>query len=130
MIFGLKEGVDAKDLQVIHPALLILLTRTILYCQEHKLPCTITSLINDRKGVKATSRTHESGRAFDLSIKSWPNIHLHRFPFLMNIQYADIGAISSRDGIPRAVVYGDDNHKDHMHIQVRPDAAWNRFIKE
>lgn len=130
MIYTLKRGVDSKDLQMIQPALWILLTRTFLYCAEYELPCRITSLINDRKGVKATSRTHESGRAVDISVRGWSETHKYRFQYVMNQEYSDIAAISASDHKPRAVVLHDSGRGPHLHIQVRPNAKWHKFIKE
>lgn len=129
MIYKLKKGVKSKDLQLIEPALWILLTRTFLYCSEHKLPCTITSLINDRGKIKSKSQTHQTGRAFDLSSKDWPEFYIHNFQHVMNTQYSEIAAISATDMKPRAAVYHDAGYGSHFHIQVKPNANWKRFIK-
>ena len=123
-----KEDVEARDLEMVHPALWILLLRTILYCAEFQIPCRVTSLISDRKNVKSTSRTHEEGRAFDISIDSWSEFHVHRFLFLMNSDYRDIAAISASDGNPRAAVYHNyQNQGKHIHLQVRRDAPVFKF---
>jgi hypothetical protein len=128
--FDLKKGVNINDLQHICPALHILLTRTILYSQEYKLPCVITSLIGDRDNIKTSSKTHAEGRAFDISVNGWTDQHVHRFCFIICRDYEDIGAISSEDMKPRAAIYHDSGYGAHIHLQVRPDAKVSKFIKE
>lgn len=119
-----KRGVNPKDLEKLQPAAWILLLRTILYCEEHGLQCRITSLISDRGKVKAKSRSHEEGRAFDIGIRGWSEFHINRFAYIMNRDYEKIAAISFSDLKPRAVV----PKKDHLHIQVRPDAPYQKFV--
>lgn len=119
-----KPGVDPYDLQFLHPAVWILLTAAILYCEEHDLPFIITSLINDREGVEAKSRTHEEGRAIDISVRGWSESQIHRFCHKMTTNYRDIAAISASDLEPRAALY----HDNHIHLQVRPNANCNKFV--
>lgn len=128
MILKFKDEVNPKDLEMIQPALLTLLTAAALYCNEYNLPCEVTSLVSDREGVKATSTTHEEGRAFDLSVKGWTETHIHRFVYLMNRDYADIAAISESDHKPRAVVYHNSGYGEHLHIQVRRNAPVYKFV--
>lgn len=129
-MFTKNNDIDLNDLQMIDPALWILITRTMLYCAEYKLPCRITSLVSDRENVKAVSKTHEQGRAIDISTHGWTEQHCNRFKFIMNRDYKDLGAISYSDLKARAVVYGDSKHLDHFHLQVRPNANYKRFIKD
>ncbi len=128
--FNCKEDIDLEDLKVLQPALWILITRSMLYCAEFNLPFKITSLVSDRKGIKSKSMTHETGRAADISSKGWTETHIYRFTYLMNNWYKDIGAISSSDLKPRAVVHHDAGYGSHFHLQVRPNADFNKFVKE
>ncbi len=129
-MFRYKEDIDPKDLEMIQPALWILLTRTMLYCAEYKLPFVVTSIISDRKNINSKSRTHEEGRAIDISSKGWTESHIYRFQYHMNTWYSDIAAISAKDNEPRAVVHHDSGYGEHFHLQVRPNAKWQKFIKE
>jgi hypothetical protein len=128
MIFETKEDIELKDLGEMQPALLILLTHTVLYCQEYNLPLKITSLKSDRKNVRAASKTHETGRAVDISTMGWTEYHINRFVFLTNRYYADIAAISASDYKPRAAIYHDVGHGAHIHLQVKPNAKTERFV--
>ena len=128
-MFETKDDIKLEDLKMIQPALFVLFTRAVLYCNENKLPCRITSLISDRKDVKSVSRTHEQGRAVDISVKGWTQQHIHRFVFIMNRDYREIAAISASDGIPRAVIYHEyEGQGDHLHLRVRPNADVSKFM--
>ncbi len=129
-IFDIKDDIVLEDLMMMQPALLILYTATILYCNEYSLPCTFTSFMSDRENVKQQTKTHEEGRAFDMSTIGWTEMHINRFVHMINTDYRDIAAVSARDGIARAAVY--HNYKsqgDHIHLQVRRDAKVNKFVK-
>jgi len=123
-VIEFKEDININDLNKFQSATWILWTATILFCEVNRLPFKVTSLISDRENVKAKSKTHEQGRAFDLSVKGWTEQDINRFVFLMNRDYSDIAAVSASDLEPRAVVY----HDNHLHIQVRPNVNCNKFI--
>ena len=55
MLFEVKEDIDLKDLQKLHPAIFIIFGAAILYCKRNNLTCRITSIISDREksNVKA-----------------------------------------------------------------------------
>ena len=130
MLFEIKKDVELKDLTDMQPALMILFTATIIYCKEYKLPCKITSIKTDRKNVRSKSTTHEEGRAFDLSVTGWTEMHIHRFTYLMNSDYREIGAISASDRNSRSAVYHDyDGQGDHIHLQVRRNAHYKKYMK-
>ncbi len=128
-LFEIKNDVVLEDIQNMQPALLILYTAAILYCQEYNLPCQFTSIMSDRTGVMAKTKSHEEFRAFDLSVKGWTDTHIHRFVFMMNNDYREIAAISASDLEPRAAVYHNyENQGDHIHMQVRPNAKFSKFL--
>ena len=129
MIFINKDDVDLNDLREMQPALLILFTHTVLYCQEYKLPLKITSIKSDRTNVKAISNTHETGRAIDISVNGWTSHHIHRFVYLTNKYYSDIGAISYSDLEARAAIFHEyEGQGSHIHLQVKPKAKIERFV--
>ena len=117
-----------RELEMLNPALLILYTAAVLYCNEYNLPFNVTSTNEDRSELNESTNTHSDARAFDLSVKGWTETHIHRFVYLMNRDYEDIAAISQSDGKPRAVVYHNVGHGDHLHFQVRPDAPVYKFV--
>lgn len=130
MIFDLKSDCDINDLKYMEPALLILFTNAILYCQTNRLPFKVTSIKSDRENVKSISKTHEQNRAVDISVLGWTSQHIHRFVFMINRDYADIAALSYKDNEPRAAVYHDyENQGSHIHLQVRPNANLDKYVE-
>ena len=126
--FELKSDCEIKDMMFLQPALYVLLTRTFIFCSENNLPCKITSIISDRDDVVAQSKTHEQGRAVDISIRDWPENLINKYIYMMNIDYSDIAAISSSDNKPRAVIRHNVGSGDHLHLQVRHNANLNKYF--
>lgn len=129
MLFELKKGVKLEDITELSPALLPVFTFVVLYCHTHKLPCRITSLINDRDKVHAISRTHAEGRAFDLGIEGIPGFHVKRLAYHANLQFREIAAIGFDSGKPEAAVDKAHGTGPHIHFQVRPDAPFHQYLK-
>lgn len=123
-----KHDIDPRDLQKLQPAAWILFTAANLFLEERGYKCIITSLISDRKNVTAISKTHEQGRAFDLSTHFWSLQTVADFIRIMNRDYQDIAAISYSDGVKRAAVYHNGAGGNHMHCQVRPNAPYQKFV--
>lgn len=119
MTFDNKPEVDLNDLKMLHPALFYILADVFAYCAKYTLPCNITSIISGRDNVKSSSKTHQEGRAFDLSTRDWSEFHIHRIEKFINKRHAHIAAISSNDARPRAAVYHDSGYGAHLHFQVK-----------
>jgi hypothetical protein len=117
-LFEIKDDIDLNDLKSLQPAMWVVLTAAIMYCKKNNLPCRITSLISDRGKVNAVSKTHDTGRAVDLSIRGWNSVDCQRFCFKLNTEYEDIAAISYSDRRARCAIL----KHDHIHLQVRPSA--------
>jgi len=121
-----KDKVNFEDLKDVHPNLLVLLVYAYQYARRYELPFTITS-IKDRFSGRI-SKSHEEGRAIDLSVKAWPEFHILRLTKKMNEEFESIGAISKSDGISRACVYHKvEGNAWHFHLQVR--ATLNLYYK-
>ena len=118
MLFEIKEDIHLEDLQKLQPAMWVVLTSVIMYCKKHNLPCRITSIISDRDNVNAVSKTHDTGRAVDISIRGWRDIDCHRLCHKLQQDFSDIAAISYSDRRPRLALL----KHDHIHLQVRPSA--------
>tara|TARA_Y100001937_G_scaffold13127_1_gene17132 strand:+ start:2329 stop:2712 length:384 start_codon:yes stop_codon:yes gene_type:complete len=116
MLFEVKEDIVLSDLQKLHPAIWVVFTSVIIYAKKNKLPLKITSLINDRDNVNAISKTHDTGRAIDISIAGWSKVDCTRLCHKLNTEFSDIAAISYSDRRPRCAIY----KHNHIHIQVRP----------
>lgn len=116
-----KQDVNTKDLSNLTKNCQLLLLGLIKYCAGKEIPLVITSLISDRDGVKSSSSTHREGRAFDVRTFFWSDRDIEDCVVYFNTYFRNIAAVSASDKIPRAAVYGDEKHMDHIHFQVRRD---------
>ena len=112
-----KEDVDPKDIWKFTDLCRILFTEVMYYFYENNLDLKITSLHSDRVNVKAISRTHETGRAFDISIKRLSADQIVDIEKYFNCRFKNIAAISYSDGRARCAIA----KSDHIHFQVRPN---------
>lgn len=119
--FTLKSDCEIGDIQMLSPKLLVLFSTVLEFADTHKLPVKITSIISDRKNVVAKSRTHETGRALDISTVHWDDTHILRLKKILLDKHSDIAALSASDYKPRPLVWHNyKNQGDHIHLQVRP----------
>ena len=118
--FTLKSDCRIEDFMMLHPNLLIIIATVLTYANENDLDVEFTSIISDRENVEAKSKTHEDGRAIDMSTKGWNDFHISRIISLLEDKHSDIAAISASDLQPRPAVYHNYNNQgDHLHLQVR-----------
>lgn len=113
-----KKGVNPDDWDIVNPNLRILAYETIEYCESRKLPILITSIIREKIPGISKSDTHREGRAYDLSVHGWSEKDCLDFEKYLNENYANLGAISAKDGVARACVYHMGTAMHH-HIQCR-----------
>jgi len=121
--FSLKEGLDPEMILYMHPNLLTILVFVVNFCYQNNVDCVVTSGIRTHAqnvSAKSKSRTHEEGRAFDLRTRNIPQNLIFDLTESAEIEFGNIGAISYKTHKSRPVVYGDENHLDHIHFQVRP----------
>lgn len=115
----IKSDIDLNDFQKLTPELLKIFAEFLIYARENNLPVCITSIISDRENVNASSTTHETGRAIDLSVVGWSEFHIKRCCHKINNSCKDIAAISSSDMKPRAAIFHDVGSGYHIHLQAR-----------
>ena len=129
-LFECKDDIDLNDLKELTPAMWVLFTSALLYCEEHNILLIISSINSDRKNINSASKTHEEFRAIDISTKGWPALHINRLVYRLCRDHNDIAAISSRDNIARAAIYHDSGYGKHIHMQVRrmPGGSLGKFI--
>ena len=127
-LFDCKDDIDLNDLKELQPACWVLLTAALLYCKEHNIILVITSIKSDRKNVNSVSNTHATGRAIDISVKGWSDLHRTRLCYTLNRDYGDIAAISFKDGIARAAVLHDSGYGAHLHLQCKPGVSLGKYI--
>ena len=122
MNFYCKEGVALTDIQKISPRLLVVLGDLIEQAERRGLPpLKITSMIRgENSKVKSASKTHQTGRAIDISIMGWDVEEVDDIVTEFNQKYEDIAAISNSDLKPRLMICHNVGYGPHIHIQVRP----------
>ena len=118
-MFELKEGVKLEDMMVLDHRVLIVLGHFMSYAEKYDLPVVITSLITDREGVKATSRTHEEGRAIDIRSYTWSDKHKEGVIKYLNHICSHYGAVSASDYERRVIIHHESyGGGEHFHLQV------------
>ena len=106
-----KVDVNRSDWRQVQEELLDLANWMADYCKEHYIPMVITSIIRGKIPGISTSDTHAEGRAFDVSIKGMTTDDIDDILITCNRYFAkNFGAISSSDGIARAVIYETYGH--------------------
>jgi hypothetical protein len=120
--FRTKDDVVLEDMKMLHPKLLIVLGHFIVFAEKRGLPVKITSIVSDRKNVQAASRTHEEGRAIDVSSLGWGKRNVKDCIAYMMKVANHYGAISASDLERRVIIHHNfKNQGDHFHLQVAKD---------
>jgi hypothetical protein len=129
--FTIKDDCRLGDMTALHPALYLILSFVLQYCNDHGLECRITSLASDRDGVISVSTTHEDGRAFDLGIREsggWSEFHVKRLVQTVNKAFQKIAAVSVASGRPVAAYAASHGTGPHIHFQVKSSANVVEFL--
>lgn len=118
-----KPEVNINDWDHVDTNLLLLLDYAVDFATSRDLPILITSIIRPQiKGI-SVSKTHEQGRAFDLSVRGWTIYQIKQLADGANDKF-NIGAISYSTHLEQEVVYEDGvsaGTAPHLHFQVRPN---------
>jgi hypothetical protein len=125
--YRFKDQLCKDRFPMISPILLKALVDVMLWCHLHNVNLEFTRSVDGPIEGISTSKTHESGRAVDVSVKGWSADKIYEFVKVFNERFKSIGAISSEDGKPRFVVYHVGT-APHFHIQISKDADKNRGL--
>lgn len=116
------NNVDYEEMSFTNPFLGIIFYYLVAWANEHKLPVIQTSVLGKAKG--RISKTHEEGRAIDISVRGWPEKLIQEIKNEMNSIYRDWGTCRP-GGIPKVFVYHDAGSGFHIHLQVRRNITLN-----
>jgi hypothetical protein len=87
-----------------------------------ELPFVVTETVSrwgEDKQLERVSDTHRTARAFDLSIRNWPEEQIAAFmKEFENSSWGVIAAISATTGEKRLVLRHECGHGDHLHVQI------------
>lgn len=123
-----KHKKDHSRFMYLHPLILSVAFDMAHWCELNNLPFVITSTVSttdEDEKLKRRSKTHVSGRAFDMSLRGWTDKDINRFRIEYNNRYSHIASISLYSGQPTLIVRHNSGHGDHLHIQIH-----SRFSKD
>lgn len=116
-----KHKKDHTRFLYMHPLILSIVFDMAHWCELKNLPFVITSTVsteNEDEKLKRKSKTHVSGRAFDMSLRGWNDKDVNLFRTEYNNRYQHIASISKYTGQPTLIVRHNSGHGDHLHIQI------------
>lgn len=116
--FTIKNDCNIEDITMINPKLLVMLATILEFADGKNLPVVISSIINDRINVNSVSKTHQEGRALDISTIGWDIDDINELKLVMS-KHDNIAALSFSTLKPSPVVYHDSGYGPHLHIQCR-----------
>lgn len=123
-----KHKKDHKRFMYLHPLILSVAFDMAHWCEIRNLPFVITSTVSthdEDKKLKRRSKTHVSGRAFDMSLRDWSEKDINLFRTEYNKRYSNIASISTYTGQPTLIVRHNSGHGDHLHIQIHSKFSKN-----
>lgn len=97
----------------------LLINFVLSFAFSRGLEVNITSLNRLNNDGMSMSRTHQTGRAADISVKNWTKKDIVDLIILAEKKMNHIGAISMSDKKVRPIVYHDSGHGWHLHLQVK-----------
>ncbi len=68
--------------------------------------------------LKRVSKTHQEGRAIDISYHGWTKENADKFIAYFSHKYASVAAITSSG--PKLIVFHDAGSGNHFHVQISP----------
>ena len=115
--FTLKPNdTDINEIQNLSPAIVAVFSYLCLYADTYGLPVRITSIFE--RIPERVSSTHSTGRAIDISVDGWSDLHLERLKNKLNRDFKKWG--TSKDGKnPKVMIIHDVGLGKHIHIQTR-----------
>lgn len=120
----LKGGVSIYDFLLMHPKLLGMYSTVLDFCINNNIKCVITSIWRPPDDGISKSRTHQTMRAIDISLKAihgWNSLLIAELKGLIEREYKNIGAINASSGESRPIVIHDAGSGIHAHLQIRPN---------
>jgi hypothetical protein len=125
----LNSGLNFSDFQDAHPNLLLMLAWINRFCWANSIKCVVSSIFREYDDGISESNTHQTGRAFDLSLKpehGWTDELIVKMEQRAFKELDSIGAISLRTKLVTPVFIHENKNKNqkvtglHAHFQVRP----------
>ena len=104
-------------LQYAHPVLCLILSDMALYCINNNKVLRATSVIRPHGDGISKSKTHQTARAFDVSIKGWDIFFINNFIDYFGEKYSEYAAVNY-SGAKALIVHHDSGFGPHLHVQI------------
>jgi hypothetical protein len=103
-----------------HPIMSLILIDMYWYCSSKGRPFMVTdtvSTLEEDKRINRMHDTHRTGRAFDISVKSWGKKFRREFCEYFNAKYINEAAFSAST-LQRTLCVEHVGTARHIHVQV------------
>lgn len=124
-----SKGIDPTSIDRLHPKLKDIALFIAGFCEQNRVKFVVTSTIRTKetdKRIGAVSDTHQTGRAFDMSIKphlGWSDDLIMMLTMQIEKRYGHLGAFSPSG--KQVIVFNHDAGTGyHLHIQVYRGLPW------
>ncbi len=120
----LKQGVSVYDLLYMPSPLMMIFAFIANFCHINNIKFVVTSIYRPPGDGISKSSTHQTMRAFDISLKSehgWNTNKINDLVARVEYNFRHFGAISKASGESRPIVVHNSGTGYHAHIQIRPN---------
>jgi hypothetical protein len=115
-----KTQKDYDRLLHMHPVALMILFAVINYITEAGYTCLITATVSTQEEdfkLQRVSLTHQTGRAFDVSVNGMPDIFIKNLIWDFKSRYESLYGARDSKGLPRLIVDHVGTAR-HLHFQI------------
>ena len=119
-----KEGKEKElqsEIQQVHPRLQCLIEEMAFYVNGKGYRFVITDLLSDAledARLNRVSTSHREGRAVDIRTRDFSREFVREFENYFEAKYGKFGAISKKTGKRNLIVFHDNGHGEHFHVQI------------
>lgn len=110
---------EMEEIQYLSPWILVMLADAIIWSRDRGLRVVVTSMLREANDGISVSETHQTGRAIDLAVRSWPKKEIEALAKYLNDKYASKLGTSPVGKPPVACLYHNNGNGWHFHLQVR-----------
>lgn len=90
------------------------------FLQDKGYDMTVTSMVRESGDGISASQTHQTGRAFDFSVRGIPDEVIAELIEVFNKKYYNVAAYSRSKNMPTLMLRHDSGQGDHVHVQIHP----------
>lgn len=121
---GIRKAFKTQEIRsrslYLHPLTMMIMAEMIHWAHIRAIPVSVTETLTTEEEdskLKRVSKSHQEGRAFDLSTRGWTEDQIKLFTEEFSKKYASLAATGS-SGSPALIVRHDTGRGDHFHVQI------------